>query len=181
MGAFPIGIETEAFAKAAQDAARHPLVRRMCESLRNRKLIIGVDRLDYSKGIPQRIEAFHCFVESNPGARDRVSYLQITPKSRSEVPEYAQMQREIAEQIGRTNGDYGDLAFTSDGADVGEELHLIEIHLDVVNVGNRVEKDRLCLGRQRQDAGGLRIGKVSHTMASKVGVGQRGISPLQHL
>jgi len=109
VGAFPIGIETEAFAKAAQDAARHPLVRRMCESLRDRKLIIGVDRLDYSKGIPQRIEAFHCFVESNPGARDRVSYLQITPKSRSEVPEYQAMQTQVAELVGKTNGDFGDI------------------------------------------------------------------------
>ena len=70
-------------------------------SLEGKQLIIGVDRLDYSKGIGQRIEAFSCFLESNPQLRNRVTYLQITPKSRSEVPEYAEMQREVAEQIGR--------------------------------------------------------------------------------
>jgi len=109
VGAFPIGIETETFAKAAQDAVRKPVVRRMRESLQNRKLIIGVDRLDYSKGIPQRIEAFHCFIETNAGARDRVSYLQITPKSRSEVPEYQTMQTQVAELVGHTNGEFGDI------------------------------------------------------------------------
>ena len=109
VGAFPIGIETEAFAKAARDSERNPLVRRMRESLQGRSLIIGVDRLDYSKGIPQRIEAFHAFLEANAAARNRVSYLQVTPKSRSEVPEYRTMQREVAELVGRTNGDFGDI------------------------------------------------------------------------
>ena len=109
VGAFPIGIETEIFAEAARASERNSIVRRMRESLQNRSLIIGVDRLDYSKGIPQRIEAFHCFIESNASARNRVSYLQITPKSRSEVPEYRTMQREVAELVGRTNGDFGDI------------------------------------------------------------------------
>ena len=65
-----------------------PLVKRMRASMGERALIIGVDRLDYSKGIRQRIEAFSCFIRSNPQFRNRVTYLQVTPKSRSEVPEY---------------------------------------------------------------------------------------------
>jgi trehalose 6-phosphate synthase len=100
--AFPIGIDTPAFRTQAEQAA----------SLEGKSLIIGVDRLDYSKGIGQRIEAFSCFLESNPAMRGRVTYLQITPKTRSEVPEYADMQREVAEQIGSTNGKYGDLDWT---------------------------------------------------------------------
>jgi trehalose 6-phosphate synthase len=112
VAAFPIGIDTPAFKAEAERAERHPLVRRTKASLEGKQLIIGVDRLDYSKGIGQRIEAFSCFLETNPAMRGRVTYLQITPKSRSEVPEYADLQREVAEQIGSMNGRYGDLDWT---------------------------------------------------------------------
>ncbi|HEX8168173.1 MAG TPA: alpha,alpha-trehalose-phosphate synthase (UDP-forming) [Beijerinckiaceae bacterium] len=109
VGTFPIGIDTAAFRRMAAAAERNALVRRTAASLAGKSLIIGVDRLDYSKGLPQRIEAFSCFLENNAAARNRVTLLQITPKSRSEVPEYAQMQRDLAEEIGRTNGHYGDV------------------------------------------------------------------------
>jgi trehalose 6-phosphate synthase len=110
--AFPIGIDTPAFRAGAETSEKHPLVRRTKASLEGKQLVIGVDRLDYSKGIGQRIEAFSCFLENNPAMRGRVTYLQITPKTRSEVPEYADLQREVAEQIGSTNGRYGDLDWT---------------------------------------------------------------------
>jgi trehalose 6-phosphate synthase len=112
VGAFPIGIDTPAFRAEAEKSERHPLVRRTRASLEGKQIIIGVDRLDYSKGIGQRIEAFSCFLENNPSMRGRVTFLQITPKTRSEVPEYAEMQREVAEQIGSANGKYGDLDWT---------------------------------------------------------------------
>ena len=78
-------------------ADRNALVRRMRASLGDRGLIIGVDRLDYSKGIKERVEAFSCFTRNHAEFRNRVTYLQVTPKSRSDVPEYKRMQREIAE------------------------------------------------------------------------------------
>jgi trehalose 6-phosphate synthase len=112
IGSFPVGIDTEAFARAAAGAERNPLVRRTRTSLGDRDLIIGVDRLDYSKGLKQRIEAFSCFIKSNPHFRNRVTYIQITPKSRSDVPEYQRMQREIAEQAGWTNGSLGEVDWT---------------------------------------------------------------------
>jgi len=71
-----------------------------------------VDRLDYSKGIKQPIESFSCFIRSNPAFRNHVTYLQITPKSRSDVPEYKRMQREIAEHAGTTNGSLGEVDWT---------------------------------------------------------------------
>jgi trehalose 6-phosphate synthase len=77
-----------------------------------RDLIIGVDRLDYSKGLTQRIEAFASFIRSKPQFRNKVTYLQITPKSRSEVPEYKKMQHEIAEQAGWANGNLGEVDWT---------------------------------------------------------------------
>lgn len=110
--AFPIGIDAPAFKTLAEEADRNAVVGRTRASLEDKQLIIGVDRLDYSKGIPERIDAFSCFIEANPAWRNRVTFLQITPKSRSEVPEYARMQQEVAEQIGSTNGKYADVDWT---------------------------------------------------------------------
>ncbi|HEX3495477.1 MAG TPA: trehalose-6-phosphate synthase, partial [Methylocella sp.] len=111
--AFPIGIDTEAFAKEARAAEKSMTVKRTLASLEGRDLIIGVDRLDYSKGLKHRIEAFCTFLERSPQAeRARVTMLQITPKSRSEVPEYARLQRELAEEAGRVNGKLGDVDWT---------------------------------------------------------------------
>jgi trehalose 6-phosphate synthase len=108
--AFPIGIDTGAFAKEARAAQKNITVKRTIASLGGRDLIIGVDRLDYSKGLKQRMEAFATFLERSPAiARERVTMLQITPRSRSEVPEYARLQRELAEEAGRINGKFGDV------------------------------------------------------------------------
>ena len=90
VGVFPIGIDTEAFAQEARAAEKSSTVKRTHASLDGRDLVIGVDRLDYSKGLKQRMAAFATFLERSPQAtRARVTMLQITPKSRSEVPEYA--------------------------------------------------------------------------------------------
>lgn len=106
-GAYSIGIETAAFAEFARKAAAHSMVQKARRSIEGRDLIIGVDRLDYSKGITQRIDAFERFITNNPAHQRSVTYLQITPKSRSEVPEYEAMQHAVAEQAGRVNGAIG--------------------------------------------------------------------------
>jgi trehalose 6-phosphate synthase len=113
VGAFPVGIDTEAFAQEARAAEKNSTVKRMLASLEGRALVIGVDRLDYSKGLKQRMEAFATFLElSQQAVRSRVTMLQVTPKSRSEVPEYARMQRELEEEAGRINGKHGDVDWT---------------------------------------------------------------------
>lgn len=112
IGAFPVGIDADAFAETARVAERNPTVRRMRESMEERRLIIGVDRLDYSKGIKERIESYSCFIRSNPQFRNQVVYLQVTPKSRSDVPEYKRMQHQIAEQAGWANGSLGEVDWT---------------------------------------------------------------------
>jgi trehalose 6-phosphate synthase len=81
----------------------------MADSLGDRTLVMGVDRLDYSKGIHQRMLAYERFLKADPALRGRVVYLQVTPKSRSEVPEYGVMQREVAETAGRINGALSDI------------------------------------------------------------------------
>jgi len=113
VGAFSIGIDTEAFAQEARAAKKNSTVKRTLASLDGRDLVIGVDRLDYSKGLKQRMAAFATFLERSPQAvRARLTMLQITPKSRSEVPEYAHMQRELEEEAGRVNGKHGDVDWT---------------------------------------------------------------------
>jgi trehalose 6-phosphate synthase len=84
------------------------IIRQTTDGLGSRKLIIGVDRLDYSKGIPERMEAFERFLGNNPDQRGRVTYLQIAPTSRSEVPEYATLGRVVNETLGRINGTLGE-------------------------------------------------------------------------
>ena len=105
---FPIGIDVKAFQAAAQKSATLPLVRQTIAGLGSRQLIIGVDRLDYSKGIPERMESFERFLVSNPDQRGRVTYLQIAPTSRSEVPEYATLSRAVNDTLGRINGSLGE-------------------------------------------------------------------------
>jgi trehalose 6-phosphate synthase len=112
-GAFPIGIDTDAFAQQARVAEKTSTFKRALAHLNNRDLIIGVDRLDYSKGLKHRVKAFATFLDrSSHGARRRITMLQITPKSRSEIPEYDHMQRELAEEVGRINGKFGDVEWT---------------------------------------------------------------------
>jgi trehalose 6-phosphate synthase len=105
---FPIGIDAKSFQQAAQRSTSNRLVRQTVAGLGSRRLIIGIDRLDYSKGIPERMEAFERFLAGNPDQRGHVTYLQITPTSRSEVPEYATLSRAVNETLGRINGSLGE-------------------------------------------------------------------------
>ena len=104
----PIGIDVTGFQQAAQRSGSSRLLEQNDRWSGSRTLIIGVDRLDYSKGIPERMEAFERFLVSHPDQRGRVTYLQIAPTSRSEVPEYATLSRDVNETLGRINGSLGE-------------------------------------------------------------------------
>jgi trehalose 6-phosphate synthase len=84
----------------------------MMASLGGRLLVIGVDRLDYSKGLIQRLDAFDHFLANHREWIDRVIYLQITPKNRSEIPEYAELEEALGSAAGRINGKYGEVSWT---------------------------------------------------------------------
>jgi trehalose 6-phosphate synthase len=111
-GAFPIGIETEKFARMARRAVETKFVQDVIGSLAGRAMIIGVDRLDYSKGLPLRMDAFERFLANFPQWRGKCTYLQITPRSRTEVPEYTEIGRHVGEVAGRINGAYGEASWT---------------------------------------------------------------------
>jgi trehalose 6-phosphate synthase len=105
---FPIGIDVNDFEQVAERAWSSRIVKQTVAGLGSRKLIVGVDRLDYSKGIPERMETFERFIVDNPDHRGLVTYLQIAPTSRSEVPEYAALSRVVNETLGRINGSLGE-------------------------------------------------------------------------
>ena len=105
---FPIGIDARDFQELAERPRSNRIVRQTLAGLGSRRLIIGVDRLDYSKGIPHRMEAYERFLLNNPDQRGHVTYLQIAPTSRSEVPEYEALSRIVNETLGRINGSLGE-------------------------------------------------------------------------
>lgn len=112
VGAFPIGIDTQEFRLLAERSVSSRMVQQVVKSLSGRSMIIGVDRLDYTKGIAQRLDAFERFLKAHTEWRNQVTYLQITPKSRSEIQEYGDMEREVSSRAGSINGTYGEAAWT---------------------------------------------------------------------
>ncbi len=112
VGVFPVGVETEAFARLARRAMSSAFVRDVLDSLSGRAMIIGVDRLDYSKGLPERMNAFERFLTIFPEWHGNVTYLQITPRSRAGIPEYADIERVVGEAAGRINGRFGEPSWT---------------------------------------------------------------------
>jgi len=110
--AFPIGVDVDAVQKQAAIARSSAAVRRMIDSLQGRKLMIGVDRLDYSKGLIERFAAYEQFLEAFPENLGRVTYLQIAPLSRNDVQSYVEIRRALEQATGRTNGRFADTDWT---------------------------------------------------------------------
>jgi trehalose 6-phosphate synthase len=108
VAAFPISIATEEFAELAARAVATPDSRRLRESLGDRDLIIGVDRLDYSKGIGNRFDAIDSLLTDWRAHRGRFTYLQIAPYSRGEVTPYRALRRELELAAGRINAKFSE-------------------------------------------------------------------------
>jgi alpha,alpha-trehalose-phosphate synthase [UDP-forming]/trehalose-phosphatase len=108
-----VGIDPDRFAEAAATQPTEPSeLGSFDPMLRGRKLILGVDRLDYSKGIPERLEAFARLLERFPQWRGKVSFVQVSVPTRSEVPEYAELRSRVELLVGRINGAFGEADWT---------------------------------------------------------------------
>ncbi len=112
IGCYPVGIEPRGFERLARRNVRSALVQDLVTSLGGRDLIIGVDRLDYSKGLIQRFDAYEAFLAKHGEWAGKVTYLQITPKNRSEIPEYAELAAEANAAAGRINARFGEVSWT---------------------------------------------------------------------
>jgi len=109
---FPIGIDVEKFARQAAKAVSHPDVSRLRRSLNGEKLAIGVDRLDYSKGLVNRINAFDRMWTTHPSMARTVSLLQIATPSRGAIEAYGNLQSELAKLVSDVNGRHGEVDWT---------------------------------------------------------------------
>ncbi|MEM8935926.1 MAG: trehalose-6-phosphate synthase [Pseudomonadota bacterium] len=106
---YPIGIDAQSVAESSKSEKAEEAISRISPFLGNRSLVIGVDRMDYSKGLPQRFEAVGQLFDSFPDVHGTVAVTQIAPPSRSKVEEYQELRRTLDALAGRINGDYGDL------------------------------------------------------------------------
>ena len=109
---FPIGIDARTFSRYAttKEAAEHAA--RMRRVLNDRLAVLGVDRLDYSKGLPERFRAFERLLEIYPENRGRVSFIQIAPRSRGGVQEYVDIRHELESLSGSINSEYSEFDWT---------------------------------------------------------------------
>jgi len=105
---YPIGIDADEIAATAREGRASTPGRRLLESALGRRLIIGVDRLDYSKGLPQRFRAYQRLLEDYPSHRGHVIMLQIAQPSRDDVPEYQQIRETLELVAGQINGRFSD-------------------------------------------------------------------------
>ncbi len=103
----PIGIDLPVFQRQAIQSAKSRNTRRLIDSLVGRELMIGADRLDYSKGLPNRFEAFNRLLERFPEHKNNVSFLQIAAPSREDVSEYAALRPLLNRMAGDINGRHG--------------------------------------------------------------------------
>ncbi len=106
--ALPVGVDVEGLAQMASDSADSRRVRRLTESLRSRDLIIGAERLDYSKGLPQRFDAYEWLLTHHERRRGRTVYMQIVSPSRESVRAYEHLREEIESKAGHINGIFAD-------------------------------------------------------------------------
>ncbi|MBH0114320.1 alpha,alpha-trehalose-phosphate synthase (UDP-forming) [Novosphingobium sp. YJ-S2-02] len=109
--AFPIGIDFKEFTEGANSDEAKEAHDKLKASVRGRKMLIGVDRLDYSKGLGERFESFGRFLADNPEQASQVVLLQIAPPSRGDVASYQQIREDLERKTGHINGAYADVAF----------------------------------------------------------------------
>lgn len=115
---FPMGIDYEKFHQAALHQSMNVnkksdlLERLKAHQSKDRKLILSIDRMDYTKGIPNRIKAFEYFLEKYPKYKEKVRLVMLAVPSRSNVPQYQKLKRETDELVGRINGKFASVSWT---------------------------------------------------------------------
>jgi trehalose 6-phosphate synthase/phosphatase len=109
---FPLGIDYQLFHRTARGSAVRSQAGQFREKLGNRKIVLSIDRLDYTKGIPQRLEAFDLFLERHPEQREKLVLVMVVVPSRIRVEQYAQLKKQVDGLVGEINGKYGSIGWT---------------------------------------------------------------------
>ncbi len=108
VSAFPIGVDVDGICQAAERALSSATVSRTVKGLADRELILGVDRLDYSKGLPERFRAFEELLARYPDTRRRLVYMQFAPPTRTGVRAYQDIREELEQSAGHINGRFAE-------------------------------------------------------------------------
>jgi trehalose 6-phosphate synthase/phosphatase len=109
--AFPMGISYERFSKAVEEPETQKEITALRTKMQGRKVILSIDRLDYTKGIPERLEVFNAFFEKNPEYVGKVTFILIVGPSRIEMEHYGLLKKQIDELVGAINGRYGTIGW----------------------------------------------------------------------
>ncbi|MCP3104629.1 bifunctional alpha,alpha-trehalose-phosphate synthase (UDP-forming)/trehalose-phosphatase [Myxococcus sp. K15C18031901] len=107
VGAFPMGIDTHVFESLAEDPSVLEDVASIRRNAQGQRILLGIDRLDYTKGIPRRLLAVQRLLEREPAWRGRLRFIQVAVPSRTQVDAYATYREKVNELVGRINGLYG--------------------------------------------------------------------------
>lgn len=106
VASFPIGIDAAGFREMAESA-----IETQTPPLSDHRLMIGVDRLDYTKGIPNRLRGFQAYLREHPAQEDRIAFVQIAPPTREDVGAYMDVRRELEQLSGEVNGEFSDIGY----------------------------------------------------------------------
>jgi trehalose 6-phosphate synthase len=112
VGTYPIGIYPDAIAKASEQLSDRKAVAELRDAMRGRRIIMSVDRLDYSKGLVERFQAFERLLTDAPEWQGKVSLVQIAPPTRSDVQTYQRIRQALEGEAGRINGRFAQLDWT---------------------------------------------------------------------
>lgn len=107
VGAFPIGIDPEKFTEGLAKPSVQERIAQLEKKFQGVKLIVGVDRLDYIKGVPQKLHALEVFLNEHPEWIGKVVLVQVAVPSRGDVEEYQNLRAVVNELVGRINGRFG--------------------------------------------------------------------------
>jgi trehalose 6-phosphate synthase/phosphatase len=105
--AFPMGIDYDKYSSAVKDSKVKKALAAIRKKVSDRKIIISIDRLDYTKGIVQRLEAFDLFLSQNPEYREKVTLILVAVPSRTGVENYMELRKQVEGLVGRINGEHG--------------------------------------------------------------------------
>jgi alpha,alpha-trehalose-phosphate synthase [UDP-forming] len=162
--AFPISIDVECFARLAQSREIEELARRLRREVvpHGGHLLLGVDRIDYTKGIPRRFDALARLLTDHPDLRGRVTLYQVGVPTRLEVPEFATFEGEVVEQAAALNRDFGRADW--------QPIHLVRENLDQRRLTACYRAADVCLVTPLQDGMNLVAKEFVACQAGRLGV-----------
>lgn len=109
--AFPMGIAYDKYAQAENEPEVRNEVKKTVATIGKRRIIISIDRLDYTKGIPERLEAFDLFLSENPQYKGKVTLILVAVPSRTDVQDYQKLRQRLEHLVGRVNGEHGSIGY----------------------------------------------------------------------